>query len=155
MELYHAFLAHVRDERGLADNTVEAYGADLAAFFGFLTGHLGEETGPRALASLGARDIRAYLARRRRDGLSDASIARALSSIKALSAKCENPVFFTNTPDVLNLHRNSEAWGIENVMPTEQEARYYLAGNLCRCTGYDKIIRAVMDAAAELRGESA
>ena len=84
MELYHAFLAHVRDERGLADNTVEAYGADLAAFFGFLTGHLGEETGPRALASLGARDIRAYLARRRRDGLSDASIARALSSIKAL-----------------------------------------------------------------------
>ena len=37
--------------------------------------------------------------------------------------------------------------------PTEEEARYWLAGNLCRCTGYDKIIRAVMDAAAELRGE--
>ncbi len=37
--------------------------------------------------------------------------------------------------------------------PTETEARYWLAGNLCRCTGYDKIIRAVMDAAAELRGE--
>jgi len=36
--------------------------------------------------------------------------------------------------------------------PTEAEARYYLAGNLCRCTGYDKIIRAVMDAAAEMRG---
>jgi carbon-monoxide dehydrogenase small subunit len=33
--------------------------------------------------------------------------------------------------------------------PTETEARYWLAGNLCRCTGYDKIIRAVMDAAAE------
>lgn len=38
--------------------------------------------------------------------------------------------------------------------PTEEEARYYLAGNLCRCTGYDKIIRAVMDAAAELRSEA-
>ena len=38
--------------------------------------------------------------------------------------------------------------------PTETEARYWLAGNLCRCTGYDKIIRAVMDAAAELRQES-
>jgi carbon-monoxide dehydrogenase small subunit len=38
-----------------------------------------------------------------------------------------------------------------NPDPDEQEIRYWLAGNLCRCTGYDKIIRAVMDAAAELR----
>ena len=41
----------------------------------------------------------------------------------------------------------------ENPNPTETEARYWLAGNLCRCTGYDKIIRAVMTTAAELRGE--
>ena len=41
-----------------------------------------------------------------------------------------------------------------NPDPTEEEARYWLAGNLCRCTGYDKIIRAVMDAAAEVRGEA-
>jgi carbon-monoxide dehydrogenase small subunit len=40
-----------------------------------------------------------------------------------------------------------------NPNPTETEARYWLAGNLCRCTGYDKIIRAVMAAAAELRQE--
>jgi carbon-monoxide dehydrogenase small subunit len=38
-----------------------------------------------------------------------------------------------------------------NPDPTETEARYWLAGNLCRCTGYDKIIKAVLDAAAELR----
>lgn len=38
-----------------------------------------------------------------------------------------------------------------NPDPTETEARYWLAGNLCRCTGYDKIVRAVMDAAAEMR----
>jgi aerobic carbon-monoxide dehydrogenase small subunit len=38
-----------------------------------------------------------------------------------------------------------------NPNPTETEARYWLAGNLCRCTGYDKVIRAVLDAAAELR----
>ncbi|MCR9272353.1 MULTISPECIES: (2Fe-2S)-binding protein [Mameliella] len=42
-----------------------------------------------------------------------------------------------------------------NPTPTEEEVRYWLAGNLCRCTGYDKIIRAVMDAAAELRQEAA
>jgi len=40
----------------------------------------------------------------------------------------------------------------ENPNPTEEEARYYLAGNLCRCTGYDKIIKAVMDSAETLRG---
>ena len=38
-----------------------------------------------------------------------------------------------------------------NPNPTETEVRYWLAGNLCRCTGYDKIVRAVMDAAAEMR----
>ncbi|MGE4305595.1 MAG: (2Fe-2S)-binding protein [Novosphingobium sp.] len=40
-----------------------------------------------------------------------------------------------------------------NPNPTETEVRYWLAGNLCRCTGYDKIVRAVLDAAAELRQE--
>ena len=35
--------------------------------------------------------------------------------------------------------------------PSETEVRYWLAGNLCRCTGYDKIIKAVMDTAAEMR----
>ena len=39
--------------------------------------------------------------------------------------------------------------------PSEEEIRYWLAGNLCRCTGYDKIVRAVADAAAELRQERA
>ena len=42
----------------------------------------------------------------------------------------------------------------KNPDPTEEEQRYWLEGNLCRCTGYDKIIRAVLDAAAELRGEA-
>ncbi len=41
-----------------------------------------------------------------------------------------------------------------NPDPSETEVRFALAGNLCRCTGYDKIIRAVLDSAAELRGEA-
>ena len=39
----------------------------------------------------------------------------------------------------------------ENPDPTETEVRFWLAGNLCRCTGYDKIVRAVMDTAQEMR----
>ena len=39
----------------------------------------------------------------------------------------------------------------ENPEPSETEVRYWLAGNLCRCTGYDKIVRAVLDTAAEMR----
>lgn len=42
---------------------------------------------------------------------------------------------------------------VKNPDPTETEVRYWLAGNLCRCTGYDKIIHAVLDAAAEMRKE--
>ena len=38
--------------------------------------------------------------------------------------------------------------------PSETEIRYWLAGNLCRCTGYDKIVRAVQKAAEEMRAEA-
>ena len=41
-----------------------------------------------------------------------------------------------------------------NPDPTESQIRFWLAGNLCRCTGYDKIVRAVQDAAAEMRGDT-
>ena len=42
-----------------------------------------------------------------------------------------------------------------NPDPTETEIRYALAGNLCRCTGYDKIVRSVQEAAVQLKGASA
>ena len=42
----------------------------------------------------------------------------------------------------------------KNPDPNEEQIRYWLAGNLCRCTGYDKIIRAVQDAAKEMREAS-
>ncbi|HTX51885.1 MAG TPA: (2Fe-2S)-binding protein [Candidatus Baltobacteraceae bacterium] len=40
-----------------------------------------------------------------------------------------------------------------NPSPTERQVRYWLAGNLCRCTGYDKVVRAVLAAAADMRQE--
>jgi carbon-monoxide dehydrogenase small subunit len=39
----------------------------------------------------------------------------------------------------------------KNPRPTEPQVRHYLAGNLCRCTGYDKIVRAVLEAAGETK----
>ena len=52
------------------------------------------------------------------------------------------------TPGMLMMSR---ALLDENLNPTEEEIRFALSGNLCRCTGYAKIIQAVQDAAAELR----
>ncbi len=52
------------------------------------------------------------------------------------------------TPGVLMASRALLA---KNNNPTETEVRYWLAGNLCRCTGYDKIVRAVMEVAADMR----
>jgi aerobic carbon-monoxide dehydrogenase small subunit len=52
------------------------------------------------------------------------------------------------TPGVLMASR---ALLEQNPNPTETEVRFWLAGNLCRCTGYDKIVRAVLETAADLR----
>ena len=60
----------------------------------------------------------------------------------ALQCGICTPGFLVASKALLDKHPN----------PTETEIRYWLAGNLCRCTGYDKIVRAVMDAATEMRG---
>ena len=52
------------------------------------------------------------------------------------------------TPGILNM---AKAFLAKNPDPTESEVRFGLAGNLCRCTGYDKIVRAVLDAAQEMK----
>jgi len=53
------------------------------------------------------------------------------------------------TPGILIAARSLLA---RNPDPSEEEVRYWLAGNLCRCTGYHKIVDAVLDAAREMRG---
>lgn len=79
------WVAHLRDERRFAANSVDAYGRDVAAFLGFLQSHLGGEAAGADLAGLEPRDLRAYLAFRRQgvDPLSDRSLSRALAAIRS------------------------------------------------------------------------
>lgn len=79
------WIAHLRDERRFAVNSVEAYERDLSAFLEFLSGHIGGEPSGRDLAELEPRDLRAYLAYRRQgpDALGDRSISRALAAIRS------------------------------------------------------------------------
>jgi len=83
--LLASWIAHLRDERRFAANTVEAYERDVSTFLGFLTGHLGGEASLNDLATLEPRDLRAYLAHRRQgpDALADRSISRALAAIRS------------------------------------------------------------------------
>lgn len=92
------WLAHLRDERRFAANSVEAYERDVAAFLDFLTGHLGAAATAADLAALEPRDLRAYLAFRRQgpDALSDRSIARALAAIRSFYRYLERRLGLSN-----------------------------------------------------------
>ncbi|MEZ5959716.1 MAG: tyrosine recombinase XerC [Hyphomonadaceae bacterium] len=83
--LLSLWTAHLREERRSSDNSVQAYERDVAAFLGFLSGHLGGEPSASDLAELEPRDLRAYLAHRRQgpDALGDRSISRALAAIRS------------------------------------------------------------------------
>ncbi len=96
--LLSQWIAHLRDERRFADNSVAAYERDVAAFLGFLSGHLGGEPGARELGELEPRDLRAYLAYRRQgqDALADRSISRALAAIRSFYRYLERRHGVTN-----------------------------------------------------------
>jgi integrase/recombinase XerC len=78
-----AFLEWLGRERRAAALTVEAYGADIAGFLGFLTRHLGGEPDLSALASLRAADLRAWLAAEAAAGAGSATRARHLSAVRS------------------------------------------------------------------------
>jgi integrase/recombinase XerC len=77
-----AFLDWLANERRGAALTVEAYGADLAGFLGFLMGHLGAEPDLEQLRSLRLADLRAWLAHEANEGAGNATRARHLSAVR-------------------------------------------------------------------------
>ncbi len=77
------FLDWLTHERRASPLTVEAYGRDVAAFLGFLAGHLGGEPDLAALAELRAADLRAWLAHEATLGTQNATRARHLSAVRS------------------------------------------------------------------------
>jgi integrase/recombinase XerC len=72
----------IADERRLSAHTLDGYSRDLAAFFDFLTGHLGGPATLADLAALSAADFRGFLARRAGDGIAHSSLARTMSTLR-------------------------------------------------------------------------
>ncbi|MEX2128946.1 MAG: tyrosine recombinase XerC [Xanthobacteraceae bacterium] len=76
------FLAH---ERRLATTTLEAYARDVSGFLGFLSEHLGGKPKLADLARLAPADVRAFLARRRRDGIEPRTLMRSLAAARSFA----------------------------------------------------------------------
>lgn len=76
------WLAYLSVERQLAANTAEAYERDISQFLAFLAGHLNRLPDMKQLLVLQARDVRAFLAARRSEGVGSRSLARTLSALR-------------------------------------------------------------------------
>ena len=76
------WLAYLTVERQLAANTAEAYARDISQFLAFLAGHLNKLPDMKQLLALQARDVRAFLAARRSEGVGSRSLARSLSALR-------------------------------------------------------------------------
>lgn len=83
--LYAEWLRHLAAERRYSPNTVEAYARDCRTLFAFLAGHLGGPPSLSDLRALAPRDVRAFLAARRNDGLSSRSLMRALAAARSFA----------------------------------------------------------------------
>lgn len=76
------WLHSLTGERRVSPHTLDGYGRDVATFLAFLTEHLGEKPDAAALIALQPADLRAFLAKRRNDGLASRSLLRALAAIR-------------------------------------------------------------------------
>lgn len=91
-----AWLRSLSAERRMSPRTIEAYARDLGQFASFMAAHLGEPPAVADLASLGASDFRAFLARRRMDGARSRTLARQLSALRSFYRYAERNGLFRN-----------------------------------------------------------
>ena len=79
------WLTHLGAERRMSPKTVEAYERDVRQFLAFLTGHGGEQVTLKALAAIEPRDVRAFMAARRHDGIGSRSLMRSLAGARSFA----------------------------------------------------------------------
>ena len=83
------WLTHISAERRMSEKTAEAYARDARQFLAFLTGHLGAPVTLAALAAIGPRDVRAFMASRRAEGIGSRSLMRALAGMRSFARYLE------------------------------------------------------------------
>src|ERR1700720_3733180 len=79
------WLAHLGAERRMSPETVEAYERDVRQFLGFLAAHFGRRVSLAMLRDLATRDVRAFMAHRRGDGIGGRSLMRALAGARSFA----------------------------------------------------------------------
>ena len=81
-DLLERWIAHLGAVRGRSPKTLDAYRRDVSGFLGFMGRHTGGPMGRAALGAVGITNLRAWMAARRRDGISARSLARELSAVR-------------------------------------------------------------------------
>ena len=81
-DLLDRWVSHLGAVRGRSPKTLDAYRRDVAGFLGFMGRHTGGPMGREALGAVAITDLRAWMAARRREGLSARSLARELSAVR-------------------------------------------------------------------------
>src|SRR5256885_2872292 len=79
------WLSHLAAERRMSPKTVEAYERDVRQFLGFLTEHTGAQVSLQALAAIEPRDVRAFMAARRSEGIGSRSLMRSLAGARSVA----------------------------------------------------------------------
>jgi len=96
-DLVERFLRWLTSEKRYSPKTTESYARDLGGFLTFLCDHLGDAPQPSDLKALDISDFRAFLARKRMEGLSARSTARALSTLRTFYKYLERVEGLRNT----------------------------------------------------------